>query len=60
MGVRGGQQEVLLDAHDNASQHPDQQNHDTDAHHERSDHRFASGSFVATEGGKAHAVFPPL
>jgi hypothetical protein len=38
MRMRGRQREILLDAHDDAGQHPDQQDHDTDAHHERSDH----------------------
>jgi hypothetical protein len=38
MRMRRREREVLVDAHHDAGQHPRQQNHDTEAHHQRSDH----------------------
>jgi hypothetical protein len=57
MGVRRREHKVLLDAHHDAPEHPDQQNHDVQSHHQRSDHP----SFpVSVCGLKSHLGEPEL
>jgi hypothetical protein len=57
MGVRRPECDVLLDAHDDAGEHPDQQKHNAQAHHQRSDQR----SFLVSPGGlKRHSEEPGL
>jgi len=57
IGVRGPEREVLLGAHGDAGAHPDQQNHNAAAHHQRCNH----WSFLVLPGGlKSHSGEPGL